>query len=196
MKKPKKTYLVNENELETIDYSEPQEDIFVGESILNAANKVLDFKKFKPEQERQIQDYNENLLNHAETINYVDDIDINDLKENKNLIIAAKKIQDRYRKIRQKRKAPVPIEILHKSSEIFAPADNKKNKKVKDKRALIAARKISKKYKNLYAEFKKAKNIFNKLKIDPSSVAFAEEILDKKLLASQNMLRTKTFLNL
>ena len=54
MKKPKKTYLVNENELETIDYSEPQEDIFVGESILNAANKVLDFKKFKPEQERQI----------------------------------------------------------------------------------------------------------------------------------------------
>ena len=149
MKKPKKTYLVNENELETIDYSEPQEDIFVGESILNAANKVLDFKKFKPEQERQIQDYNENLLNHAETINYVDDIDINDLKENKNLIIAAKKIQDRYRKIRQKRKAPVPIEILHKSSETFAPADNKKNKKVKDKRALIAAKKISKKYKNL-----------------------------------------------
>ena len=54
MKKPKKTYLVNENDLETIDYSEPQEDIFVGESILNAANKVLDFKKFKPEQERQI----------------------------------------------------------------------------------------------------------------------------------------------
>ena len=54
MKKPKKTYLVNENELETIDYSEPQEDIFVGESILNAAKKVLDFKKFKPEQERQI----------------------------------------------------------------------------------------------------------------------------------------------
>ena len=32
------------------------------------------------------------------------------------------------------------------------------------------------------AEFKKAKNIFNKLKIDPSSVAFAEETLDKKLL--------------
>ena len=30
------------------------------------------------------------------------------------------------------------------------------------------------------AEFKKSKNIFNKLKIDPSSDAFAEEILDKK----------------
>ena len=33
------------------------------------------------------------------------------------------------------------------------------------------------------AEFKKAKNIFNKLKIDPYSVTFTEEILDKKLLA-------------
>ena len=32
-------------------------------------------------------------------------------------------------------------------------------------------------------DFKKAKNIFNKLKIDASSIAFAEEILDKKLLA-------------
>ena len=31
-------------------------------------------------------------------------------------------------------------------------------------------------------DFKKAKNLFEKLKLDPSSVAFAEEILDKKLL--------------
>ena len=52
MKKPKKTYLVNENDLETIDYSEPQEDLFLGESILNAANKVLNFKQFKKEQEK------------------------------------------------------------------------------------------------------------------------------------------------
>ena len=96
---------------------------------MNAANKVLDFKKFKQEQERRIQDYNENLLKDAETISYVDDININDLKENKNLIIAVKKIQDRYRKIRKKKKAPVPVEILHKSSETFAPADN--NKKIK-----------------------------------------------------------------
>ena len=34
------------------------------------------------------------------------------------------------------------------------------------------------------AEFKKAKNAFDKLKLDPSSVAFAEEILDKKLLVN------------
>ena len=31
-------------------------------------------------------------------------------------------------------------------------------------------------------DFKKQKNAFEKPKLDPSSVAFAEEILDKKLL--------------
>ena len=150
IRKPKKTYLVNENDLATIDYTEQQEDIFAEESILNAANRVFDFNKFKKEQEKQIEGYNEQLLNYAETINYVDDIDINDLKENKNLKIAAKKIKERYRKIRQKRKAPVHIEILHKSSETFAPVNNKKNKKVKDKRAPKAARNITKKYRKLY----------------------------------------------
>ena len=46
MKKTKKTYLVNEEDLETIEYSEP-EDLFQGESILNATNKVLDFNEFE-----------------------------------------------------------------------------------------------------------------------------------------------------
>ena len=52
LKKPKKTYLVEEKDIETIDYTEPQKDIFAGESILNAANKVLNFKQFKKEQEK------------------------------------------------------------------------------------------------------------------------------------------------
>ena len=50
LKKPKKTYLVEEKDIETIDYTELQEDIFAGESILNAANKVLNLKQFKKEQ--------------------------------------------------------------------------------------------------------------------------------------------------
>ena len=54
LKKPKKTYLVNEEDIETIDYNEPQEDLFAGESIINAANKVLDFEQFKKEQEREL----------------------------------------------------------------------------------------------------------------------------------------------
>ena len=31
-------------------------------------------------------------------------------------------------------------------------------------------------------EFKKAKNVFDALKLDPSSALFSEEVLDKKLL--------------
>ena len=54
MKRLKKTYLVNEEDIKTIDYTEPQEDLFAGESIVNAAKKVLDFKKFKKEQEKEL----------------------------------------------------------------------------------------------------------------------------------------------
>ena len=75
---------------------------------------------------------------------------MNDVAENKNLKIAAKKIQDKYKKIRQKRKAPVPIETLHKQSEIFIPSDKTSRGKT-DKRPIIAAKKILKKYK--YAKF-------------------------------------------
>ena len=50
MKKPKRTYLVNEEDIDIIDYNEPQKDLFVGESILNAAKKVIDFEQFKKEQ--------------------------------------------------------------------------------------------------------------------------------------------------
>ena len=50
MKKPKKIYLVNEEDLETLDYNEPQKNLFRGESIVEAANKVLDFEAFKKDQ--------------------------------------------------------------------------------------------------------------------------------------------------
>ena len=91
LRKLKKTSLVNEKDLETIDYTEPQEDLFAGESIVNAANKILDFDEFKREQERKLQKYNDQLMNNSETIKYVDDINLEDVKDNKNLKIAAKK---------------------------------------------------------------------------------------------------------
>ena len=100
LKKPKKTYLVNEEDLETIDYTEPQEDLFAGESIVNDANKILDFDEFKREQERKLQQYNDQLMNDSETIKYVDDINL-DVRDNKNLKIAAKKISNKYRKLRK-----------------------------------------------------------------------------------------------
>ena len=262
LKKPKRTYLVSEKDIEKIDYnSTDEEDIYAGESIVNAANKVFDYNKFKEEgsfagksilnkankvfnfeqfkrqQARKIQEYNDELLNEtAETINYVDDLNINDVKgnkdlliaakkikenykkmrrrqqqkindaetmnyvddlnfndvqenknlliaakkikskykkirreqrkkledtetinyandinvsdlaENKNLKIAAKKMQEKYKKIRQKRKAPVPIETLQRQSEIFISSD-KKSKRKTDRSAIIAAKKILKKYK-------------------------------------------------
>ena len=52
MKIPKKMYLVNEEDVETIDYNEPQQDLFEGESIVKAANKVLDYEAFKRDQEK------------------------------------------------------------------------------------------------------------------------------------------------
>ena len=44
--------MVNEEDIETIDYNELPEYLFEGESILKAANKFLDFEAFKKEQER------------------------------------------------------------------------------------------------------------------------------------------------
>ena len=130
MKKPKKTFLVNEEDLATINYTEPQEDLFAGESIINAANKVIDFEKFKKQEEKILQTSNDLLMNNAETINYVDDLNLNDVMENKNLKMAAKKISDKYKKILQKRKVPVPVEILHKSSKIFKKNDKKEIKQL------------------------------------------------------------------
>ena len=42
--------MVNKEDLETTDYNEPEEDLFRGESIVEAANKMLDFKAFKKDQ--------------------------------------------------------------------------------------------------------------------------------------------------
>ena len=82
---------MNEEDLETISYDEPQEDLFAGESIIAAANKVIDFDEFKQEQEWKLQKYNDQLINDAETIKYVNDINLEDVIDNKNLKITAKK---------------------------------------------------------------------------------------------------------
>ena len=78
--------------------------MFKGESIITAANKVFDFNKFKKQQEDPIKNFNENLLENAGKINYIDDTNLDDVKDNKNLRITVKKISDKHRKLR-KRKA-------------------------------------------------------------------------------------------
>ena len=65
MKRPQKTYLVNEKDLETIDYDENQEDMFKGESIINAVNKVFDFEKFKKDQAKVINNTKKSTIQTA-----------------------------------------------------------------------------------------------------------------------------------
>ena len=83
-KKLPPTFLVDEADIETIDYNDGSDkDMFARESIVIAANKIVD--RYKKEQA-------ENNLNEAETINYVDDTNLADVRENKNAKIAAKRI--------------------------------------------------------------------------------------------------------
>ena len=77
--------------------------MFKGESIITAANKVFDFNKFKKQQEDPIKNFNENLLENAGKINYIDDTNLDDVKDNKNLRITVKKISDKHRKLRNRK---------------------------------------------------------------------------------------------
>ena len=79
--------------------------MFAGESILTAANKVLDYDEFKKQQAKAIDNYNQNLLENAETIKYVDDINLDNVKDNKDLKITSKKISEKYRRLRKRKAA-------------------------------------------------------------------------------------------
>ena len=71
----------------------------MGDSILAAANKVLDFDEFKKQQaNKAIDNYNQNLLENAETINYANDINLDNIKDNKDSKITAKRIGEKYKK--------------------------------------------------------------------------------------------------
>ena len=73
----------------------------------------------------------------AETIDYNDDTNLQDVNMNRNTILAAQKISNKYKNIRRKRKrnaSPEPIQI--------------KIKKIKRNKALrVTAKKIKEKYK-------------------------------------------------
>ena len=84
MKRPKKTYLVNEEEIEKINYDKPREDLFNGESVIEAANKVLDFDAFKKDQEKTLKDFNK--------------------KAKKSTLITAKKISQKYKNLKKTKK--------------------------------------------------------------------------------------------
>ena len=107
--KNKKTFLVDGEDLETIDYNKPtrEENLIKKESILATANKVFGFDKFKKEQAETLKklslneiiidqvnnifDFQKFKQQQAEAIeNFNDQLPV---KKNKNLKIAAKKNQ-------------------------------------------------------------------------------------------------------
>ena len=67
MKKPKKTYLLNEKDIETIDYIEPQVDLFAGESKVNATYKILK-KGHEKELKKSNQIAARNILKNTKTL--------------------------------------------------------------------------------------------------------------------------------
>ena len=103
-KNKKNIYLVNEEYLETIQYDdEPQEDLFQGESILEAANKVLAFDEFKKQQESAIKKFNKNKRKVIEEVKIADIIKVpkkRKQQKNKAALIAAKRISKKYKNIR------------------------------------------------------------------------------------------------
>ena len=136
-KKSPPTFLVDEADVEAIDYNnDSDEDMFAKESIVIAANKIFDtYKKGQAE----------NNLDEAETINYVDDTNLDDVRESKNAKIDAKKITEKYKRLARKRKIkPTPTAVV---TDGFR--DPSKKRKSTTKSVIITARNISKKCKNL-----------------------------------------------
>ena len=131
---------INELKQQHID-----DELFVNESVLAAANKVFDFNRYKKEQASALDWYNklevENDVHQTETINYVDDLNLDDVKENKNAIIASKKITDKYKKLYRKRR--------NRQGPPTVAFEPNKQRRESTKSALIVERNISKKYKNL-----------------------------------------------
>ena len=104
-KKLPPAFLVDEADVETIDYNNDSDEVmFAKESIAIAANKIFD--RYKEEEA-------ENNLDEAETINYVDDTNRDAVRENKNAKIAAKKITEKYKRLARQRKIkPTPTAVV------------------------------------------------------------------------------------
>ena len=83
-------------------------------------------------------------INDVKTINYVDDLNLNDVKENKNLLIAAKKIKSKYKKIRREQRKK-----LEDAETINYVDDINVSNLTKNKNLRIAAKKMQEKYKKI-----------------------------------------------
>ena len=120
-KRPQKTFLVDEEDIETIDYTnEPQEDLFSSESILAKVNEVFDFERFKKEQ--------------AEAL---DEMKREKLFANKSILAAANNVFD-FEKFRNQQKDAIRE---FKEQQLSAKSENRN--------AEITAKKIREKHKKM-----------------------------------------------
>ena len=129
-KKPPPTFLVDEADIEAIDYNDgSDEDMFSKESIVIAANKTFD--RYKKEQA-------ENNLDEAKT-NYVDDTNLANVRKIENAKIAAKKITEKCKRLACKGKLkPTPVAVTIDGFQ--NPSEKRTNT---TKSAIITARNIA-----------------------------------------------------
>ena len=114
------------------------------ESVPALVKKIFDFDKFKKQQAEAIVNFNKQLLGDSKTMKYADDLDLDDVRENKNVKIAAKRISNKYRKMRKRHIISKEQPIEEETFENFTNP-TKKSKRQIDKATQIAAQKISKK---------------------------------------------------
>ena len=95
-KKPPQTFLADEEDIETIDYNDGTsfDDVISNRSSFIAANKIKNKHK-KIRAKKIFLPFDLDEIEQAETVNYVDDTHVNDVRLNKNAKIAAKKIVDK-----------------------------------------------------------------------------------------------------
>ena len=67
MKRPEKTFLINEEDIDTIDYNELKKELLWGESIIEAANKIFDFEEFEKQQAKALNKNKKNFTSKKGT---------------------------------------------------------------------------------------------------------------------------------
>ena len=87
--------------------------------------------------------FNIDEIERADTIKYIDDTDIGDVRQNKKALITAKEVSQKYKRLTCKRKRNRSPETI--KGPIKKPATSGQSKKS----AIIAARKITEKYKKM-----------------------------------------------
>ena len=94
--------------------------------------------------------FNINDIADAETIDFSNVININNISSSKSAKITAKKIVNKYKKLR-KNKSPLPFNIndIDDAETVDYNSDTNMNNVSSSKSAQIAAKKVVKKYKNL-----------------------------------------------